>query len=138
MALSAISNISLKFDTIKSKFRPPAKVEYRTEGNTSVLVHYPFDQFDYPSFNPDVPKLAYTSNNTPIHAYIEELNRLLSALDAIESGGDLAVREKRKQLVHAVEMEAQRLDRWTSAVWEAAHPEGLEKSSELQNIRSAY
>lgn len=123
MALSTISDISTRFNAIKSTFHPPSKVDYRTDGSTLVTipVHYPFDQFDSPSSTPNVPKLAYTSTNKPIHAYTEDLNRLLSALDAIESGGDNLVREKRKQLAQAVESEAQRLDKWVSAVWEAAH-----------------
>jgi len=128
MALSTISSISSKFNTLVSSFHPPNEIDYRTEGGdalgvVSIPVHYPFEQFDGSSMtstSQSIPKLAYTTTNKPIHAYIEDLNRLLSALDAIESGGDGLVRGKRKQLAQAVESEAQRLDRWISGVWEAA------------------
>ncbi|RPD77270.1 hypothetical protein L226DRAFT_533262 [Lentinus tigrinus ALCF2SS1-7] len=48
-------------------------------------------------------RLAYTPNNTPVHAYENALNALLTRLDAVESNGDLEVRGRRKEVVKAVE-----------------------------------
>ncbi|KAI0702835.1 hypothetical protein C8T65DRAFT_741511 [Cerioporus squamosus] len=48
-------------------------------------------------------RLAYTSNNTPLHAYEHALNTLLTRLDAVESNGDLEVRGRRKEVVREVE-----------------------------------
>ncbi|RDX41592.1 hypothetical protein OH76DRAFT_1423035 [Lentinus brumalis] len=48
-------------------------------------------------------RLAYSANNTPIHAYEHALNVLLTRLDAVESHGDLEVRGRRKEVVREVE-----------------------------------
>ncbi|OCH90871.1 hypothetical protein OBBRIDRAFT_689624, partial [Obba rivulosa] len=61
------------------------------------------------------PKLAYTPANAALHAYEEELNRLLIALDATESHGDAWVRDARRRLARAVEREAERLEKWREA-----------------------
>jgi len=142
-ALSTISNISAQFDKIKSTFHPHCRIDYTAGNNTisTINVSHPFDQFDIPSSDPPacLPKLAYTSTNTPIHAYTESLNRLLSTLDGIESGGDRVVREKRKQMVLAVEREAQRMERWILAVWESALNSSLPEhlsSSQLTDVAS--
>lgn len=48
-------------------------------------------------------KLAYTPNNTPVHAYEHALNELLTRLDAVESNGDDEVRGRRREVVKEVE-----------------------------------
>ncbi|EMD35134.1 hypothetical protein CERSUDRAFT_116609 [Gelatoporia subvermispora B] len=63
------------------------------------------------------PKLAYTPVNAPLHSHEEELNRLLGALDAVESHGIARVRDARRRLVRAVEHEAERLEKWREAIW---------------------
>ncbi|KAF9649920.1 hypothetical protein BDM02DRAFT_3185869 [Thelephora ganbajun] len=47
--------------------------------------------------------IPYTSTNKPVYKYENELNGLLEELDRIDSHGDAEVREKRKQVVRAVE-----------------------------------
>ena len=47
--------------------------------------------------------IPYTSTNKPVYKYENELNRLLEELDKIDSHGDAEVREKRKQVVKAIE-----------------------------------
>jgi len=66
-----------------------------------------------------VPPLAYTSNNAPFHQYNEDLSRLLTKLDAVESGGDKSIREKRRDLARRVEREAERVEQWKDTVWES-------------------
>ena len=52
----------------------------------------------------DLTKLIpYTSTNKPVYKYENELNGLLEELDRIDSRGDAEVREKRKEVVKAVE-----------------------------------
>ncbi|KAI0633062.1 hypothetical protein C8Q77DRAFT_1158492 [Trametes polyzona] len=55
--------------------------------------------------------LAYTANNTPVHAYEHALNGLLTQLDAVESNGDLAVRGRRKEVVREVERALEAVER---------------------------
>ncbi|CDO77483.1 hypothetical protein BN946_scf184902.g17 [Trametes cinnabarina] len=62
--------------------------------------------------DPDEPgALAYTPNNTPVHAYEHALNQLLVQLDAIESNGDLQVRGRRKEVVREVERALEDVER---------------------------
>ncbi|KAI0772342.1 hypothetical protein BD413DRAFT_544491 [Trametes elegans] len=56
-------------------------------------------------------KLAYTANNTPLHAYEHALNGLLTQLDAVESNGDAAVRGRRKAVVQEVERALEAIER---------------------------
>jgi len=52
----------------------------------------------------NITKLVpYTSANKSVHKYENELNGLLEELDRIGSHGDAEVREKRKEVVQAVE-----------------------------------
>ena len=81
-----------------------------------------------------IPSLTYSSINTPIHQYEEELNRLLTALDAVESGGDRKIRESRRELVKKVEKEAQRLERWKVTVWRAGRTTHGENNSTIPTI----
>ncbi|GAA5934399.1 hypothetical protein JCM3775_000348 [Rhodotorula graminis] len=72
-----------------------------------------------PKASSSSPKLAFTPVNAPVHAYEEALTRLLTELDAVDSAGDLAVRAQRKNLVTAVEGEAQRVERWRRECFDA-------------------
>ena len=52
----------------------------------------------------DLTKLIpYTSANKPVYKYEQALNGLLEGLDRIESHGDAEVRDKRKEVVKAIE-----------------------------------
>ncbi|TCD68543.1 hypothetical protein EIP91_010468 [Steccherinum ochraceum] len=133
-ALQSIADIHSRFDSLKSSFTLPHVVDFQgddshdshTTVDTATLVlptieeepPTPVEDEDaQPAFS--APKLAYTSTNAPVHQYDEELNQLLSKLDAVESGGDHTIREKRRELVRMVEKEAQRMDLWRVAVWRA-------------------
>ncbi|KDQ55907.1 hypothetical protein JAAARDRAFT_103805, partial [Jaapia argillacea MUCL 33604] len=124
-ALSQIDQIRQQFQTLKSSFRMPAKVDFTIEDGKVVTVDTTKISTPNTPLHPDPttfgadrsigssssqPKLAFTPNNVPLHAYDEELNRLLGKLDAIESGGDGGVREKRKGCVRDVESEAVRIE----------------------------
>ena len=47
--------------------------------------------------------IPYTNTNKPAYKYEHELNRLLEEVDGIESHGDTEVRDKRKEVVKAIE-----------------------------------
>lgn len=107
-----------RFEVLHSSFQTPPKVEFRGPNNEPALVDV---TISLPSVavedSDNVPHLTYSSINAPVHQYEEELNRLLTALDAVESGGDRKIRQSRKELVKQVEKEAQRLESWKVAVW---------------------
>ena len=69
------------------------------------------------SLNDNTPRLAYTKQNYPIHAYMEKLNVLLMKLDGVESHGSKQVRERRKQTAKSIEMEAERIEKLVKDIW---------------------
>ena len=60
----------------------------------------------------DLTKLIpYSRTNEPVYKYENELNGLLEELDKIDSRGDAEVREKRKEVVKAVEKALEAVER---------------------------
>ena len=55
--------------------------------------------------------IPYTSTNKPVYKYEHELNGLLEKLDGIDSHGDVEVRDKRKEVVKAIERTLEGLER---------------------------
>ncbi|KAI0920566.1 hypothetical protein AcV5_010270 [Taiwanofungus camphoratus] len=132
-ALQAIADLRVRFAALRAGFVAPTVLDFALHsGQVSVpvdpdvlsLVHTPPAEETERPVREGVeegegrPMLAYTTANAPVHAYEEELNRLLGALDAVESRGDAGVREARKQLVREVESEAERVEKLKSAVWQ--------------------
>lgn len=125
-ALKAVAGLRKRFLSARSGFSLPTHLDYDIPTNgripTTVIVDStanlasPSDLECEDPFE-NVPKLAYTPANAPLHAYEEELNRILSALDAVESRGDQGVRAARRELARAVEREAERVERWRAVVW---------------------
>ncbi|GAA6055416.1 hypothetical protein JCM3770_006981 [Rhodotorula araucariae] len=102
-ALAGLARLEARFRSLARAFAPPAPAQLAFTPKASAAA----------------PKLAYTPGNASVHGYEEALTRLLTELDAIESGGDDEVRATRKALVRAVEGEAQRVEQWRRACWEA-------------------
>ena len=143
-ALSAIAELSTQFEHLKSAFSSPPQLDYRGgASDDAVTIAVPSESFeqaspippsseetdgDTPEASQSNPGLAFTSNNKPVHEYIENLNRLLDKLDRIESGGHPLVRDQRKKMIRDVEGEAQRMDRWVAAVWNLAQPQTEDRS----------
>ncbi|KAJ8481996.1 hypothetical protein ONZ51_g5628 [Trametes cubensis] len=133
-AMKSISALRKRFLTARSNFTLPTTLDYEVPSNgteedrshTTVTVD-PSAALPSPSLSAadahdedpfkHVPKLAYTPTNASLHAYEEELNRILSALDAVESRGDAGVRAARRELARMVEREAERVERWRGVVW---------------------
>ncbi|KAH9943777.1 hypothetical protein B0H21DRAFT_748018 [Amylocystis lapponica] len=108
--LRTVSALCARFDSLRNSFIVPPELDFMApEGTVPVST----------TTEEGHPALAYTSTNRPLHAYDEELTRVLSALDAVESHGNARVRAARRDLVRAVEREAERLEQWKGALWRA-------------------
>lgn len=104
-SFTSLNAIQSQFDALKAAFSFPANAEFASSSSPS-----------------DVPKLTYASVNVPIHQYENELVKLLTKLDAIESDGAESIRGARKALVIAVEKELSRLDEQKREVWAKSLP----------------
>ncbi|KAL7278690.1 hypothetical protein ACG7TL_007692 [Trametes sanguinea] len=148
-ALKSIATLRKRFLTARANFTLPTTLDYETPSgdvtspdgrpHTTVTVD-PSAALPSPSLSAadaqdedpfkHVPKLAYTPTNAALHGYEEELNRILSALDAIESRGDAGVRAARRELARMVEREAERVERWRGVVWNWWTGHGKERPRE--------
>lgn len=104
-SFSSINAIQTQFDALKAAFSFPANAEFVSSSSSS-----------------DVPKLTYASVNAPVHQYENELVKLLTKLDAVESDGVESIRGARKALVIAVEKELARLDEQKREAWAKSLP----------------
>ena len=125
-ALATISLIRKRFLAARSGFVLPTTLDYDVASHgrappTTVALGPDVNVGELAKDDTDVlegtPKLAYSPTNAPLHAYEEELNRILGALDAVESNGDMGVRSARRELARAVEREAEKVERWRGVVW---------------------
>jgi hypothetical protein len=124
-AFAALDAFSKTFRELRAGFSPPPVIEFLVDGVATPVptANVPLPSlavsFDSDEEQATAPRLAFTPASKPLHAYDEELVRLLGRLDAVESGGDLRVRNRRRALVRRVEGEAVRMERWRGAVWRA-------------------
>ncbi|GAA5979854.1 hypothetical protein JCM11641_002720 [Rhodosporidiobolus odoratus] len=93
-SLTQLDSLLIKLTSLISFFHPPP---------LSALEFAPIASLQN-------PKLAFSPPNAPVHAYEEELTRLMTELDGVDSGGDEQVRGKRKQLVVEVQEELTRVE----------------------------
>ncbi|KAM5537424.1 hypothetical protein V8D89_008943 [Ganoderma adspersum] len=125
-ALATISLIRKRFLAARSGFALPTTLDYDVASHgrappTTVVLGPDANVSELAKDDADVlegtPRLAYSPTNAPLHAYEEELNRILGALDAVESNGDMGVRSARRELARTVEREAEKVERWRGVVW---------------------
>ncbi|KAI0339102.1 hypothetical protein BDW22DRAFT_1362040 [Trametopsis cervina] len=165
-AFRAIAAQAARFDALRRDFVLPAALEYTqpSEGGEKAVVSVPVpdsvrsrkhlsEEPTATSFASDsetesetedepespTPALAYTRTNAPVHAYNEELARVLGALDGVESGGDARVRRARREVVRRVEREARWVERVRGVVWrtkEAQQQKGTEEVMEVEEARA--
>ncbi|EJD05181.1 uncharacterized protein FOMMEDRAFT_120454 [Fomitiporia mediterranea MF3/22] len=102
-SLSSIKSARERFTSLLNAFTFPAELD--------------FDLSSPPSGD-ERPKLAYTSRNAPVHAHEDALIKLLQTLDAVESHGDVHVREARRELVREIEKELGRIDAEVRRAWD--------------------
>ncbi|QRW10887.1 BAG domain protein [Ceratobasidium sp. AG-Ba] len=96
---SAVAGILGMFASLQSDFTFPIQLDF------------------LPSSSSESPKLAYTTNNVPLHQYEHVLTGLLTRLDAVESYGDGRVRKERKAAVQEIEKELAGLDKRKAEEW---------------------
>ena len=100
IALSSVERVHDKLGKLQADFILPTELEHYDPS--------PDDRDETASVSSvsssDLRKLIpYASTNKPVYKYENELNGLLEELDKIDSHGDTEVREKRKEVVKAVE-----------------------------------
>lgn len=64
-------------------------------------------------------------------AHEDALVKLLTQIDAVQSDGDAEIREKRKELVRAVDRELERIDSIKKDCWEKVQNGGVENAAAL-------
>jgi len=119
-SLSTISALESKFHTLKCAFVMPHKIDFLSPSGGKVITVLSEPNTIASNNNVSEEKearLAYTPTNVPVRLYDEELNRILAALDSVQSWGVKGVRERRKRVVKAVEEEAGRVERIWEGVW---------------------
>ncbi|KAG9024457.1 hypothetical protein FS837_005363 [Tulasnella sp. UAMH 9824] len=100
-SFTSLDAIQSRFDALKSSFVFPTTLQFESAAATSS----------------EVPRLSYSSSNTSIHEYENELTKLLTKLDAVESDGAESIRGARKALVVAVEKELDELEAEKKTAW---------------------
>jgi len=143
-ALATISELEAKFGDLKHAFTLPEAVDYLSADGEVITVKVDASvipmQLEAPSESTLPARLAFTPANVPIRAYDEDLNRILTKLDAVESWGQKKVRERRRDVVRNVELEAARIETVWAEVWrrhisaEKADEEEEEEEEEVKAV----
>ncbi|GAA5854874.1 hypothetical protein JCM8547_004104 [Rhodosporidiobolus lusitaniae] len=117
-SLQQLDLLRQKLDSLLSSFSPPPPSTLTfTPTSTSLS-----------------PKLAFTSENAPVHAYEEALTKLLVELDGVDSLGEEEIRKRRKGMVKEVEGELERVEREVRrGAWEVQHAGGREGVASEEN-----
>ena len=135
-SMRTIKALESQFDTLKAAFVLPSTIDFQDPegGVVSVSLSSPSSTSssnDTPGQGQPQAKLAYTATNVSLHTYVESLNRLLVALDGVESWGVKDVRESRKGVVRKVEKEAEEVDELWRRVWETYTNELKEEKKDV-------
>ncbi|EIW73262.1 hypothetical protein M231_03638 [Tremella mesenterica] len=100
-SLSALEHIAEELALVKDSFTFPSTLSFSNVTTTD---------------NP-TPALPFNKTNRPFHEQSNKLLQLLLQADSVTSGGDRAVRQKRKEVVGRVERELEDLERQRDEVW---------------------
>ncbi|KZT22973.1 hypothetical protein NEOLEDRAFT_1243457 [Neolentinus lepideus HHB14362 ss-1] len=137
-ALHQISQIEAHFDSLKSSFSFPAVIDFSLSPSSEESIVSvdtttlsPLPPSECASVPP--PSLPYTPHNTSLHAYDHNLGEILSRLDEVQSGGDVKVRERRKEVVRKVQEEQARLEEWRVGLWAAWVKQNVKKQEAEDN-----
>jgi len=120
-ALATIAQLEAKFEDLKHGFALPETVDYLSADGEVITLKVDATtvpmQSDAVSESTAPARLAFTHTNVPLRKYDEDLNRILASLDAVESWGEKKVREKRRDVVRSVELEAARIETIWAEIW---------------------
>ncbi|KIO28919.1 hypothetical protein M407DRAFT_21994 [Tulasnella calospora MUT 4182] len=100
-SFTSLDAIQSRFDALKSSFVFPNTPQFESAE----------------AMSSGAPRLSYSSSNSSVHEYENELTKLLTELDAVESDGAESVRGARKALVVAIEKELEKLDEEKKTAW---------------------
>ncbi|GAA5860465.1 hypothetical protein JCM1840_000265 [Sporobolomyces johnsonii] len=131
-ALSKLSTLASSFESRQSAFVLPSSFTFQRSPSPS-------------SSRSSTPPLAFGAPNAAFLAYEDFLVNLLSKVDAVESGGDRAIKSARKELVRKIEKELARLDAMKDRAWEEQSERAeqeqqvkdVEMSPELQDVQAS-
>jgi len=115
VALSSVEHVQGTLVKLQTDFALPPELDHYTpstdDRDETVSVSS--------TSSSDLVKLIpYTSTNKPVYKYENELNGLLEKLDRVDSHGDAEVREKRKEVVKAIEKALEGVEHVVSEVVE--------------------
>ena len=114
-SLSSVEHIRNSLTKLQTDFSLPAELDHYTPSTD--------DRDETASVSSasssDLTRLIpYTRANKPVYKYEHELNGLLEKLDRVDSRGDAEVRERRKEVVKAVERALEGVERVVGEVVE--------------------
>ncbi|KIJ37022.1 hypothetical protein M422DRAFT_50658 [Sphaerobolus stellatus SS14] len=116
-AINTIWTLRSRFEFLKTSFVPPQHLEFRDTSSTST------------EGGSETPALSFNSANASVHAYINELMKLVMLADGVPSAGSDQIRAIRKAFVKMVEEALDDVDRMVRAAWEKMHPEVSQQGS---------
>ena len=100
IALSSVERVQDSLARLRKDFVLPAELDHYTSSTDN---HDDTVSISSVSSSDLTKLIPYTSANKLVYKYENELNGLLEELDRIDSRGDVEVREKRKEVVKAIE-----------------------------------
>jgi len=108
IALSSVEHVQDTLTKLQADFVLPTELEHYTPSTDDCDETTSVSSISSSNLMRLIP---YTSVNKPVYKYENELNGLLEELDRIDSHGDAEVREKRKEVVKAVEKALEGVER---------------------------
>jgi hypothetical protein len=108
IALSSVEHVRSTLTKLQTDFVLPSELDHYTP---SADDHDETASVSSSSSSNLSKLIPHTSTNGPVYKYENELNGLLEELDRIDSHGDAEVREKRKEVVRAIEKTLESVER---------------------------
>ncbi|KZT24798.1 hypothetical protein NEOLEDRAFT_394417 [Neolentinus lepideus HHB14362 ss-1] len=117
-----IDRLEATLSQLLNTFVPPAQID--VVGPQGEIIAVDLSEADsavkvWPSgmaFPVDIPTLPHTANNTPIHAFTDQLSRLLEELDGVNTRNDEKIKMRRKDVVRVVVEELDNTDEWMKRI----------------------
>ncbi|KAJ2923031.1 hypothetical protein H1R20_g14062, partial [Candolleomyces eurysporus] len=122
-SFKSIRDLENKFKELKNGFTFPKTIEFLQPGAPDIHIFVEAQRPPPPEGGELAPmesdgKLAYTSRNYTLHAYVEALSKLLMELDGVDSRGSPDVRNRRRGVVKEIEQEVQRVEAYWKNTWQ--------------------
>lgn len=114
--LATLAHLHELLDNLKAAFQLPSSLTF------------------LPSATAAAPKLDFRANNAPLLTYEDEMVRMLTKLDEVQSEGDMVVRDARKKIVREVEEELERLDGVRRCEWERQQSGGESEQEKKEKV----